>query len=345
MDDRGVEVGRSVARPLAALSMVVFVSMLGYGLLFPVLPFLGIRLGASPTLITVALSVYALGQLVAAPLWGRLGDRIGRRRVLIWTALLEVAALLVLATCTTIEALIIVRFISGLFAGNIGAAYAYVADVTQPQTRAKAIGWVGSAVGLGFILGPGLGGLIATSTSPEDGFVRVALAAAGIQAVAAICAYEFLPESLTNASAAAKSDWRTLAKRVVNGGSELRRLLYISFLVSAALALLEGTFTLWAASKLGWGPTDVGLLFVVMGLVAIGVQGLLVGRLVSYFGETAVLVFGSVILTIGMAVLSRAEDPISCYVAVAVLEAGLGLVGPTLASLTTTRAEADVVAW
>ncbi|MEY4855803.1 MAG: hypothetical protein RLZZ97_633, partial [Gemmatimonadota bacterium] len=183
--------------PVSTLFLVVFLDLIGFGMIIPVFPFYAEQVGVAPASVIFFLGLYSLGQLVGAPIWGSLSDRIGRRPVLLITLLANAGASAMLAFSTTGTMLAISRIVAGLAAGNISAAYAYTTDITTDATRPKALGLLGSAFGMGFILGPALGGLLA-GTNPSDGsgFARVAYGAAVLSLVAFVLTLFRLPESL-----------------------------------------------------------------------------------------------------------------------------------------------------
>ncbi|MDX2221244.1 MAG: MFS transporter, partial [Rhodospirillaceae bacterium] len=146
---------------MLAIFLIVFVGMLGTSLLAPLIPFYALRLGVSPAFITLIMASYALCQFLAAPLWGRLSDRYGRKPVLIGTVAGSALGFLLLGVADSVWLLVLSRVVGGISAGNLAAAYAYVSDITTPENRAAGLGKVGAAFGLGFVLGPGIGGLLA----------------------------------------------------------------------------------------------------------------------------------------------------------------------------------------
>ncbi len=192
------------------LFVVVFLDLIGFGMIIPVFPFYAERVGVEPASVIFFLGLYSLGQLIGAPIWGSLSDRVGRRPVLLATLLANAAASLMLAYSTTGSMLAISRIVAGLAAGNISAAYAYTTDITTDATRPKALGLLGSAFGMGFILGPALGGLLAGSNPNDDGaFARVAYGAAVLSLVAFVLTLFRLPESLPPEQRRTKTAKRT----------------------------------------------------------------------------------------------------------------------------------------
>ncbi len=181
---------------MPTLFLIVFVDLVGFGLVIPLLPFYAVRFAASPQEVTALLAVYSLAQLVTAPLWGRLSDRIGRRPILLASLTASVLAYLWLGGATALWMLFAARAFSGACAGNIAAAQAYIADVTAPEERARGMGLIGAAFGLGFIIGPALGGLIAGNDPATADVATPAWIAAGLSTLALCGVLLLLPESL-----------------------------------------------------------------------------------------------------------------------------------------------------
>ncbi len=180
---------------MRALFVVCVIDVLGFGILVPLVPYMAVRLGVAPAFITPILGIYSLCQLLAAPGWGRLSDRYGRRPILISSLAGACASYLLLGFAHSIAGLVVARVIAGLMAGNIAAAFAYASDVSTAADRAKSMGMVGAAIGIGFMLGPAIGGLLAGDDLSSATFMRPALAAAGLSLIAIALVVYLLPES------------------------------------------------------------------------------------------------------------------------------------------------------
>src|SRR3954464_7626219 len=182
--------------PMPTLFLIVFFDLVGFGLVIPLLPFYALRFAASPQQVTVLLAIYSLMQLFTAPLWGRLSDRVGRRPVLMVSMAASVLAYLWIGSATALWMLFAARALAGACAGNIAAAQAYIADITKPEERAKGMGLIGAAFGLGFIIGPALGGLIAGNDPATADIESPAWVAAALSLLALLGVVFLLPESL-----------------------------------------------------------------------------------------------------------------------------------------------------
>jgi MFS family permease len=179
------------------LFVIILLDLMGVGIFNPVFPYFSKSLGASDSIVTIIAALYALGSFITAPIWGRLSDRWGRRPILIISQAGAVTAWIAIAFTEDLWLLAVIRFIVGLFAGNLGAAFAYITDVTTPQNRTKGMGMVGAALSLGFIIGPLVGGFLAGSDKNAANFELIALFCAGMNFLALLGTLFFLPESLT----------------------------------------------------------------------------------------------------------------------------------------------------
>lgn len=321
---------------LLPLFLVVFVSMTGFGLLIPIGPFFGQHLGASATEITHAFGAYSVGQLLAAPLWGRLSDKFGRRPVLILTLSMTAGLYLVLSFAQSMLDVGLTRLAAGVAAGNIGAALAAAADISTPENRAKSMGILGAAFGLGFIVGPAIGGLAAGANPTHEDFARVCYYAAGLAGLAAVAAFFRLKETRpAHLPPRPKGAARALLRKPA-----MLTLLGITLAIITAQALMEQVFALWSAKQLTWGPYEVGMTFAVVGLIAAGLQGGATGRLTKRFGERALLASGLVLFVLGLLGLTIATTSPAAVGALAVMAVGSGLAGPALQSLVSYQADA-----
>lgn len=322
---------------LLALFLVVFVSMTGFGVLVPITPFFGLHMGADAGEITIAMGAYSIGQLVAAPVWGRVSDRYGRRPVLIATLALTAASYLVLARVESILAFGLVRFAAGLAAGNIGAAFAAATDISTPETRARAMGVVGAGFGLGFIVGPAIGGVISGHDPTSADFARVCLVSFALAAGAAVIAFALLKETRPHDLPPRRAgQTRALFSRPV-----LVQLVGATLFGITAQAMLETSFGLWADVRLGWGPPETGINLGVLGLLAAMLQGMGAGPLAKRFGEARLLTAGYLLFVLGFFLLAVSTNVAPAVAAIVLLGAGAGLIGPSAQSLISQQAGAE----
>jgi MFS transporter, DHA1 family, tetracycline resistance protein len=326
----------SGGKQLPALFLIVFINLVGFGVVLPVFPFFGNMVGASPAETTLAMAAYSFGQFVGAPIWGKLSDRYGRRPILIASLIGALISYLILAHSRDIWVLGFSRLFGGLMAGNIAAAFAYVGDITTPEDRPKAMGMIGAAFGLGFIFGPAIGGLIAGNTPDLGDFAIVGYASAGITAVAALAAIFVLPESLTPERRAqaqsARSDFTTSA--LLRAKPVVIALMLLTLLVIGSAAMMETTLAFFAHDSFAWGPNDVGLAFGGVGTISALLQGGAAGPLAKRFGSPALAIAGVAAHAAGLAMLASAGSSGMMIAGLAVMAVGLGLFNPAFQTLT-----------
>lgn len=312
---------------LAAIFLVVFVNLLGFGLILPMLPFYAESFGASATVVGLLVSSYAAAQLIGAPVLGRLSDRHGRRPILLISIsgtflgflLLGLAQpigefvagliaqmrgneeILDLENALILGLLFASRILDGLTGGNISVAQAYITDVTDEQNRAKGLGLIGAAFGLGFVIGPALGGVL----SAGERYALPAFAAAGLSLVNLVGIYLWLPESLTEARRAEinqhpeatfslRSLWQALQR------PQTGPLLQIRFFYGLAFSTFSGVFALYAQYHLGLASHQTGYLLAYVGVLVVLVQGGAIGRLSARFSEYGLIFGGSSLMALGL---------------------------------------------
>lgn len=323
---------------MIALAGVVLIGMTGFGVFLPVFPFLALDVGATPTATTLAMGAYSLGQLIAAPAWGRLSDRIGRKPVLIAGLIGGVLSYLWIARAESVEMLGAARLFGGLMAGNVGAAFAAAADLADEKTRARNMGLLGAAVGVGFIAGPALGALLIGGEASRESFANACYFSAGLAALAAFAAFVLFRESLAPEARSQRGAPRTRRLTLLNARPALARFVAVMFLMIAAQALMETVFGLWADARLQWGPREVGWTLAGLGVGAVLLQGGGAGAASRALGERTTLLIGLALFAAGfggMAVSGQAATLIAALVALVI---GIGLATPALNSLVAAQA-------
>ncbi len=326
---------------MIALFMTVFVDLVGFGIVLPLQPFYAQKLGAAPEVVTLVAASYTAAQFVFAPLWGRLSDRIGRKRVLLITIAGSCAGYLWLAFADTLIVLFLARAFGGAMAANMGVAHAYVADVTPPADRARGMGRIGAAAGLGFVAGPAIGGLLAGPDPVNPDFQLPFFAAAVFSALAFVAAMVFLRETVVAEAgrAARGSSLRDLVAAIGRPGLAL--LLALVFMTPFVFSGIETILALWSERALGWGPERNGYAYAFMGFVAVMVQGFAVGPLTRGLGEGRVVAGGAVAVMLGAILAPVMADAFGLYVALGLIVGGVCVSGPTLTSLVSHHAGAD----
>jgi DHA1 family tetracycline resistance protein-like MFS transporter len=328
------------------LFLIVFVDLVGFGVIIPLLPFYGEHFAATPAQVGFLMAAYSLTQFIAAPFWGRLSDRIGRKPVLVVSLIGAVGAYVWLGYAGSLWMLFVARLIGGAMAGNISTAFAYVADVTGPENRAKGMGLIGAAFGLGFIFGPAIGGILAGKDPLNADYTTPALTAAGLSALALVLTVVLLKETLSKESRARQSAmpprirWQKFRQTLAQPTVTL--LLGISFLATMAFAGMETTFAMWSRRQFGWGPEQNGYLFAFVGLLCAAVQGGLIGRLARRLGEALLILNGAIALAIGMLMIPFSTSLPPLLIAMIVIAVGFSLLSPSLNSLISLQVDADL---
>ncbi len=263
---------------------VVLLDLIGFGIVIPILPFLSPQLGADKLDIAFIIVTYAVGAGICGPLWGRLSDRIGRKPVIMICLAGAALSYVMLALASALWMIYAARGFAGLMAGNLGVASAMMADITRPEKRARGMGLIGAAFGLGMVLGPLLGGLL---SGEQPGFTLPCLVAGAMSLLAILAAAIFLPESLPSRKLPAPRDADSIHALLRRTGN---RLLVLQFgLHSTCVSSLTYLFPLWAGDMLGWGARQVGIVFGIQGAIMVLVQGGLLGWLVGILGELQLL--------------------------------------------------------
>jgi multidrug resistance protein len=320
----GHGLGTFLISPLGIVFTTVVIDLIGFGIVIPILPIYAQDLGASPTVIGGLAASYALMQFLFAPVWGRLSDRYGRRPVILVALAGTVVSSLLIGFATALWFLWVARILNGIAGASYAAAQAYVADVTGPEERARGMGLIGAAFGLGFVLGPAIGGLCALVDKRAPFFVAAAVAAANL-----LLAWKRLPEP--ERRPAPRSSRRELI-RLALGSGQIAPMIAITFLGTFAFVGMEQTFALLGERRFDFGLVETGLIFTYIGIVVAVVQGRAIGPLVTRFGEQRVLVAGLVLTGVALGLLAVTTELWALF-PVAALLAASGLVFPTVTTL------------
>ncbi len=280
--------------PLFVIFITVFIDLIGFGIVIPVLPFYveGTKFNATPRAVGFLIASYSLMQLIFTPVLGRLSDKYGRRPVLFMSLLGTSLGFLILGFATTLWMLFVGRIIDGITGGNISTAQAYIADVTTPEERAKGMGLIGAAFGLGFTFGPAIGGILS-----KWGISVPFFFAAGLAFANAVLLYFTLPETVTpDHPARARSGvgrWAQLRQSLMQ--PRLAFVLVIYFLFIIAFSIMTTSFALFTMYRFGYDASHNGYIFMVIGIIGVIIQGGLIGRLVKLFGEPSLVITGALL--------------------------------------------------
>ncbi len=324
-------------RALVTLFVIVFIDLVGFGMVIPLLPLYAETYRPSPWLFGLLMSAYSAMQFLFSPLLGRLSDRFGRRPVLLLSLAGAVGGYLLLAASNSLVLLFASRLLAGAAGGNIATAQAVIADLTEAKDRARGMGLIGAAFGLGFIAGPAMASVLLGLGPAAPG-----LGAAFCSAVAMLMTFLLLPESLSADRRGGVRDrrWSLVPLVLARHRRELQPLLLIGFALVTGFAAFEVTFAQLVHTRFELPMRQVSLLFVYIGVLAAAVQGGLMGRLTRRFSEQRLLLAG-LVLTAGGLTLVAAQHRISgLLVAMPVLALGMGLSSPSLSALVSRGAAA-----
>ena len=337
---------------MPVILFAVFIDLVGFGLIVPILPFLTMAYGGDALSGTALISIYSLMTFLSGPFWGRLSDKIGRRPALALTFAGGTLSYLTLAFSDSLAMLFFARAMSGAMAGNIGVVMAAVADMTDAENRGRAMGWIGGVFGLGFAVGPGLGGWLGTG----DGTVSIllpGLVAAGLAFTAMLLTFFFVPETSPGhvASAASHGQENTgdssepapgsLSRRDLLFKSPWRFLLFLMFVVTAIGQSVSFSITpFWAESTFGWSGSQVGVLLMAIGLCVAAVQTLAVGPLFRHLGEVRTISLGSIVSIAGCGlIIFGPSTPLVAILGFPLVMGGLTVAFPALNSLVSLRTD------
>ncbi|HEY7726985.1 MAG TPA: MFS transporter [Candidatus Eisenbacteria bacterium] len=329
----------SVAGSRPVLFLAVFIHLLGFGILIPLLPYFAETYGATGLAVGLLNTSFSFMQFLFAPVWGRLSDRVGRRPVLLGSLILTGVSYVVFGVAGSLPVLFISRVMAGIAGATISTAQAYIADTTTPEERTKGMGLIGAAFGMGFIFGPAIGGILS-----RWGYSVPAFAAAALAFGAAIFAYFRLPESLPSAARAETA--RALRHPAASLVEAVRRprvgpVLLLFFVGTLCFSAMETTFALFGEHGYGLGPQGVGYILAFVGTLSAALQAGLVGMLARRFGERALVRAGFLLMGLGF-VVGGLTPPFAAFLAVMGMAAiGNGLTTPSLSGLVSIFSHAD----
>ncbi|MCW5700714.1 MAG: MFS transporter [Rhodospirillales bacterium] len=330
---------------MLTLFLIIFVDLVGFGLVIPLLPFYGEYFQATPAEVGLLMASYSAAQFLSAPFWGRLSDRVGRKPVLMISLAGIAVAYVWLAFAEHLWMLFAARAFAGAMAGNIAVAFACAADLTEPGNRARGMGLIGAAFGLGFIFGPAIGGMLAGDDPANADYRTPALVAATLSCIALAMTFLALKETISPEvrerlrAMPPQSRWRQFRQSLTQPAVLV--LIGLSFLAHFVFSGMETTFAMWSRRQFGWGPEQNGYIFAFIGVITAAIQGGLVGRLAKRFGEPRLILLGAATLTLGILLIPFSRDLPLLVMAMFIVACGFSLISPTLVSLTSLQVGID----
>lgn len=325
--------------PLLLIFMTVFIDLMGFGLVIPILPTYAQQLQASDFMVGLLIASYSIMQFLFTPFWGRLSDRIGRRPVLLISLAASLVGYLIWGFSTSLIWLFASRIVAGFGNANIAVAQAYIADITTKENRARGMGMVGAAFGLGFVLGPALGCLLV-----QYGLGFVGFVAAGFSLVDLVLTFFLLPEPKERGSFGNDRFGLGIDFYIKNVTSAKLRISFLIFFVSTfAFANMEATLVLLTSKLYNWGPKENGLLFVYIGILIVIVQGGMIRQLTKKYSEKKLITVGSFLIAAGLFLTPVTNSWIVLALAMTLLSIGSGINNPCNQSIISKLAPEETV--
>ncbi len=310
--------------------LTILLSTIGFGVCIPVLPMYAEKFGATELQNGMLVGVFSLVMFFSAPLWGRLSDRVGRRPVLIISIIGSALGYFVMGWANSLVWLFVARIIDGVSGGNVATAQAYIADISKPEERSKAMGLIGAAFGLGFVIGPAIGGILAAKVSPNAPFFFVA----ALCLINALLVYLFLPESLTAEKRNESHTEQPVSEMLNHADGSLYVSVVASYFVClAAFSIMTAVFALFAEKRFKMDTLAVGYVMAVIGMVGVIMQGGVIRRILPKYGEVKLARAGIIALFASFVLLPLVGGKGALYAVSCLIAIGNSLVQPTLSGL------------
>lgn len=330
--------------------VTAFVDMIGYALILPLLPFYATRFGAGAFTVGLLMASFALAQMVAAPMWGRLSDSMGRRPVILCSQMLAAAAYVVFGLADSVALLLLCRFLQGVGGGTPSVVSAYVSDSVRPEERAKALGWITACTSAGVMIGPAIASYSVRWSYQAPGFL-----AAGLCCLNILFAWRWLPETAPlsqrrkkNGEGSPKKEagptlWREILGVLQEPSRPVSSLILIYTAGMMAFMAMNAVMALFLAARFGVTEETIGLFYLAVGLVSLIMRGMILGTLVHRFGEVRVLRCGALTLALGMGLAPLATNALQFLLAIVLVPTGTALLFPSTTSLITRFADSESV--
>jgi MFS transporter, DHA1 family, tetracycline resistance protein len=335
-------------RSLAIIFFTVFLDLVGFGIILPLIPYLARELSATPLEIGLLMAIFSFMQFLFSPLWGSLSDRFGRRPIILISLMGAIGAYTLFAFSHTLTYLFVARGLAGFFAANISAAQAYIADITPKDKRSVGMGLIGAAFGLGFIMGPAIAGLTGPigeylGDQPPFGIQFSALVAAGLNLLNLILAFFMLPETLKDQPGERSSHrvGRLESFTFIFKQPLLRSLFFIFFLISLSMALMEVMVFPFVQDRFNWDYKLASISFAYVGIIMVVTQGYFIRKWIPRFGEKRTLLFGLIAMGLSFAGIGISYSIWLLAIAMTLLAVGNGCMRPPIVGLASVIADEE----
>ncbi|KKQ23720.1 MAG: Major facilitator superfamily transporter [Candidatus Roizmanbacteria bacterium GW2011_GWC2_37_13] len=317
-------------KSLMTIFLIVFIDLLGFGIILPLLPYIAEKYQATPAQIGILTATYSFFQLIASPIFGRLSDRYGRKKLLIISQLGSAVGYLILGLAGNLPLLFLSRIIDGITGGNISIAQAYIADVTTKENRARGMGLIGAAFGLGFIFGPAIGGALSKISYSTPAYFATA-----VSLITVLTTIFFLKETVNEdkASHSPRTKFSLTEFKRVLSLYPIGLLISVFFLLNTAFSIMQGNFALWTQKTFNFEPSQNGWLFTYVGILAVLIQMQVLPRVIKKFHENNILLISLLSMFIGLTLIPLSKHPNFLYVALFFIPLGNGLANPTIQAL------------
>lgn len=322
--------------PLIIIFITVFIDLIGFGMIIPLSPYLAQKYGASALEVGLLMSIYSAFQFLMAPVWGQISDKIGRRPVILMSLFVAGSSHILFGLADSLALLFLARALAGIGGANISTAMAYISDVTESKDRSKGMGLIGAAFGLGFVLGPALGGFFGQISFSAPAFV-----AGGICLVNFVWAYFFLPESKNKSSVSQVKTNRL--QRILKHFKvpSVGPLMLVSFVLSLSLANVEACLFLLVSDRFEWSLSQASYGFAFLGLLMAFTQGYLIRKLLPKFGERKLIVLGALFFAFALVLTGYSHSLYLTAVAMVFLALGTGFYNPSLLGLVSINSDQE----
>jgi DHA1 family tetracycline resistance protein-like MFS transporter len=316
---------------LSVIFVTIFIDLMGFGIIIPLLPGFALKIGMSDFQIGMTVAIFSLMQFLFNPVLGKISDKIGRRPLILITQLISVIAYIIFGFSNSFLLLFISRMIAGIGGSNIAVAQAYIADITTKEERAKGMGMIGAAFGLGFVFGPILGALLS-----KYGYTVAGFSSATFSFMAFLFALLKLPESLTNRQSEAKInvkiiDWEFSKKILAHPNLGLPILLF--FIIVFSMANIFGTLPILGVKLYHFTDQSNGMMFGIMGIIGTIVQGGFMRKFSQMIGEKRLILWGSILMMIGLGMIPYGRNFLGLSVVISIYAIGSGILQPTILSM------------